>query len=114
MRILLIGEGLVEPEYRGDAWIALPAREDAVGEHEDLCGLGREIPTVPGEAVQDGLKRLVRGLGGKIAAPVASAAALPRPNVGLKDPDLALGLRVDDELRQFGSHAVQAVDDGRN
>ena len=32
----------------------------------------------------------------------------------MEDADLALRVRIDDGLGQFGPHAVEAVDDGRN
>ena len=113
MRILLVGEGLVEGKDLWNAGIALPTCKDAVREHQDLGRFGREVPTLPVEAVEDGLKRALGGLWRKIAAPVAAGAALAGPGVGVKDADLALRVRIDDGLGQFGPHPVQAVDDGR-
>ena len=79
----------------------LPACQNSVREHEDLGGLGRELPALPVKSVEESLKRDLCGLGREIAAPMAAAAALARPGVGVKDADLALRVRIDDGLGQF-------------
>ena len=114
MRMFLIREGLVERKYLGNAGIPLPACENAVREHQDFGGLGRQVPTLLGKAIEHGLKRMPGGLGRKITAPVAAGLTVAHPGVGVKDANAAMVIWIDDELGKLRPHVVQAIDDRRN
>ena len=114
VRMLLVREGVVEREDSRNAGISLFAREDSVREHQDLSGLGGQIPPLFGKAIEDGLKRPIGGFGRKVSAPMTADLTRLRPGVRVEDMNATLFVWIDDELRQFGSHAVQAFDDRQN